>query len=770
MLGCALLVLGLTGWWMATRVLDDDGFADVVATASQRPAVRDYIGEQASLRLARSSDFVSAARPVVSQAISQAIDTPPVTNAIRQFVSAAHAQVFRINDARLVNIDASKATVTIRAALQGADPALAAKLPPSVLNSATTISQSNTIDLLARASVWVRILYIPVGLIGIALLVLAAWLSRDRTHAVRFVGFTFMVAGAFPIGLYLATPLFASVAGSDSEPGRGAAVAAFVRVLLTRLVDCGWALVLIGLLLALAAGNDGGDLAARWGRARAWLGRIHPLTRWRFAGAGGLVVLAVLMMIWPLTLLRDVFFIAGIGVLYVGLVIGLRAAGFLVPGYPTPRVRKRQLGLVVTIMGAILVGTTAATAVVVVRTQPSGRANPSASGCNGFIGLCDERLNQIVWPASHNAMNSAAYNFYQAEQTLTVTDQLNAGVKVLLLDVYYGYQDHGIVRTNLAGGVDRSTLNADVGPEGVDELNRLGALTGALDTSGKKQDLYFCHDYCELGAVKAVSVLKEIKTYLDRNPTDVLMLDFEDYVQPADLEKALKQADLFDSIYTLPKTGPLPTLLDMITPKSSDEKANPRRLITTSERHPNEQPWLTGTYNLMQETPYTFTSISQFNCDPNRGLTSNPMLLVNHWLRASGPPDPVAANTVNSTATLTARMQQCIAARGTLPNILAVDFIAVGDLISVVNQFNGAIAQLTGVTQFWNDAIAGTRVDPNLSDVERQQAATSVRLPMMSDADARQLLGIVADRLQPPDLAHDLDMVSPVRPTPVATK
>ena len=113
-------------------------------------------------------------------------------------------------------------------------------------------------------------------------------------------------------------------------------------------------------------------------------------------------------------------------------------------------------------------------------------------------------------------------------------------MKVLLLDAYYGYQDHGIVRTNLAGGVDRSTLNADIGAEGVDELNRLGALTGTVDTSGKKQDLYFCHDYCELGAVKAVSVLKEIKAYLDRNPTDVLMLDFEDYVQPADLREGTR--------------------------------------------------------------------------------------------------------------------------------------------------------------------------------------------------------------------------------------
>jgi hypothetical protein len=767
--GCAFLILGITGWWLATRVLDDDGFADVVATSSQQPAVRDYIGEQASLRLARTSGFVSAARPVVSQAISAAIDTPPVTNAIHQFASAAHAQLFRINDARRVDIDASQATVTIRAALESADPVLAAKLPANILNPATSVSQSNTIDVVAHASVWVRTLYIPVGLVGLALLLLASFWAEDRTHAVRFIGFTFMVAGVFPIGVELATPLLPSIDGATTDPGLGAAIAAFVRVLLSRLVDSGWALLIVGLLLALAAGADGGDLAARRQRARAWLRSNGTKVRWRLLGAAGLIVIATFMITRPTALLRTGLFVAGIGVLYTGLVFGLHACGLLVPGTPTVRVRKRQLGAIAAAMVAVLVATNAAAVVAIVVTKPAGRANPSASGCNGFIGLCDERLNQIVWPASHNAMNSSAYNFYEAEQTLTVGEQLNAGVKVLLLDAYYGYQDHGIVRTNLAGGVSRSTLNSDIGAAGIDELNRLGALTGTVDTSGKKQDVYFCHDYCELGAVKAVDVLKEVKAYLDRNPTDVLMIDFEDYVQPADLQKVLQQADLFDSVYTLPKSGPLPTLLDMVSAKPG-EKQNPRRLIVTSERHPDVVPWLGGTYDLMQETPYTFNSISAFNCEPNRGLTSNPMLLVNHWLRSSGPPDPVEATKVNSEAELTTRMQQCIADRGRLPNILAVDFVAIGDLISTVNTFNGAIAQVTGVAQFWNDALSGDLVDKNLSAAERQQAASSLRLPATTDAAARQVLGIVADRLTVPDLVNDLKTVTTTSNGPATTK
>ena len=128
------------------------------------------------------------------------------------------------------------------------------------------------------------------------------------------------------------------------------------------------------------------------------------------------------------------------------------------------------------------------------------------------------------------------------------------------------------------------------------------------------------------------------------------------------------------------------------------------------------QPWLTGTYNLMQETPYTFTSISQFNCEPNRGLTSNPMLLVNHWLRSCGPTRSGRGEHRQFDRQLTARMQQCIAARGDPAQHSRGRLRRGRRPDTVVNQFNGAIAQLTGVTQFWNDAISGDRVDKNLSD------------------------------------------------------
>jgi hypothetical protein len=167
----------------------------------------------------------------------------------------------------------------------------------------------------------------------------------------------------------------------------------------------------------------------------------------------------------------------------------------------------------------------------------------------------------------------------------------------------------------------------------------------------------------------------------------------------------------------------------------------------------------------MQETPYTFTAINQFNCRPNRGASTNPMLLVNHWLRPNGPPDPGEASDVNSSATLTARMQQCEKVRRKLPNILAVDFFAIGDTVKVVDNFNAAVANVTGTAGLVDRVIDAQRSDPNLSDQDRADLDQWKRLPFVSAADAQALLGPVAKKLAVPqrvkDLEHALATIGP---------
>ena len=113
-----------------------------------------------------------------------------------------------------------------------------------------------------------------------------------------------------------------------------------------------------------------------------------------------------------------------------------------------------------------------------------------------------------------------------------------------------------------------------------------------------------------------------------------------------------------------PGATTLPTLYDMVATNKVEKR---RRLIVMSEKHPGVYPWLLGTYTVSEETPFTFTAIADFNCKPNRGGTGKDFFILNHWLRPDGPPDPVAAGTVNSQKTLTHRLQQCITERQQRP-------------------------------------------------------------------------------------------------------
>ncbi len=570
-------------------------------------------------------------------------------------------------------------------------------------------------------------------LAGLVVLLLTAFRARDRVHALRVIGVAGAVAGAVLIGVGAATPAFAEVAGTNA-PGRGEAVAQFIDVLLGRLVGAGKGFVVVGIALALAPGHDGGDLRDRWERIQAWVAGKRLTPRWRLAGGLALVFLAALALTSPGTLFDFAFAVAALGVLYVGIVVCLRATGLLVTDHSIKPLHRRQVVGVFAAMVAAIVITSLAAVTVVSSNTDSARANPTNQGCNGYIELCAQRLNQVIWPGSHNAMSSSAYNFLGAEHTITIPEQLNAGARFLMIDAYYGYDDDGLVRTNLAGGVDRAKFLAERGPDALRELDRLGALTGTADTSGKKQDVYFCHDFCELGAVKAEEVFSGVADFLDRNLTDVVILDVEDYVKPKDLKQALIDADLFDRVW-FPKRGAdaLPSLYDMVVPRKQSAPERRRRLLVMSEKHAEEYPWLLRTYSVSEETPFTFSAVGDFNCDPNRGGTGKDFFILNHWLRPNGPPDPVEAGRVNSEKTLTQRIQQCTTERQRVPDVVAVDFTAIGDLYKTVNLFNAAIAKRSGVTPAINRAVRKARASGVLTEAELADLEALRRLPAITD-------------------------------------
>jgi hypothetical protein len=89
------------------------------------------------------------------------------------------------------------------------------------------------------------------------------------------------------------------------------------------------------------------------------------------------------------------------------------------------------------------------------------------------------------------------------------------------------------------------------------------------------------------------------------------------------------------------------------------------------------------------ETPYTFHAPDQFTCKDNRGGGSALLFQINHWIESTPAPKPSNAAIVNRYDFLLDRARKCMKQRKHLPNIIAVDFYKVGDLLGVVRTLNG---------------------------------------------------------------------------------
>ncbi len=737
-----LLVVGATGWWMTTRVLNADGFADVMAKSLHDQPVRDYVADLITLRLARDTSIVAAARPIVRSAVSAALDTAPVEAAVRSGAQRAHRQAFRSNGAAFAEIDALQASAAVRIALESINPDLAAKLPPNVLQASTRVAQSAVLQNVVSSARWIRWLFGPVLVVGAAMMVMAVARAKNRTRALHSAGASLAVGGALLAGMSLAGPTYAWLT-DGVESSRADAIVALVERFLGRLQGAGVGMIAVGLVVATAPGRDGADLRDRWHRTVQFVRQRTALRRWRLATSAVLVLASFLLLTKPRGVLAVAVAASALVSLHVGVLLALRTSNMLSPAeYQTARLRPRTFVAVAATMAVSAVATGSGALAVVASAGRPTKVSAKVGGCNGYIELCYLRLNQMMFPGSHNSMSSSAANFLSAEHTIPISEQLNAGARLLMLDLYYGYDDHGLIRTNLAGGAPRAQILAEQGADAVAALDRFGALTGSVDTSGKKKDVYLCHDYCELGASKAAIELAAIRDFLVKNRNEVVILDLEDYVTPTDIKLLLQQTQLIDRVWIPdPKATDLPYLADFIDPERNNGTENNRRLIVLSEKHGGEYPWLIPAYSLLEETPYTFKTIAEFSCTPNRGGTGKPLFLLNHWLRTTGVPSPAKAKETNSAAELTRRIQQCATERHRLPNLVATDFTEVGDLYRTATKFNAATAVLAGVTATIDVDLAQERQSGTLSPAELQDIADLRRLPTITEQEALSLAG-----------------------------
>jgi hypothetical protein len=315
---------------------------------------------------------------------------------------------------------------------------------------------------------------------------------------------------------------------------------------------------------------------------------------------------------------------------------------------------------------------------------PQGDPEDVGAGCNGHVELCDRGYDEVAYAATHNSMSAASLRGWLfTYQPDGVVEQLDHGIRVLLIDSWYGRRTdrHGLVAT--AGPRREKGLaeaRAVLGERIADRALRVRDAAG-LDPQGPQRP-YLCHAMCELGSTPWLDSLRDVRAWLDAHPDEVVTLFVQDEVSPEDTADVFEEAGLLPYVYTPGEQGAWPTLGEMV---ESGE-----RLVVLMENQGGgaAYPWLLQGFEWVQETPYLFEDPSQFSCAANRGDPDASLFLVNHWITDKGRTASTAEQ-VNSRDVLLPRLEECEAERGLLPNYVAVDQYDLGDLLDVVDTLNG---------------------------------------------------------------------------------
>ena len=326
-----------------------------------------------------------------------------------------------------------------------------------------------------------------------------------------------------------------------------------------------------------------------------------------------------------------------------------RWRGAPVPRASFPNVRRRLLiPLLVAVACALL---------------PALASGAEKQRCNNMRILCERTFDEVVLPGTHNAMSSESLGYEFPNQSVGIPEQLDGGIRALLIDTHYGrLQPDGTVRTDDDGKIT----------EGV-------------------RGTYLCHVLCEIGATKLAPALREIRKWLRANPDNVLLIENEDYISSEDFASAMRRSGLLDHVYRGSR-APWKTLEQMI--------AKRHQVVMLADRNSRGDPsWYRPTYEgLMEETPYTFNPPSKLtdpenwpeSCQPNRGGTDGSLFLMNHWSPSRPPAEPNLEQSaqVNAFDVIVGRAKKCARIRGRIPTLVAVDQFTAGDVIAAVRELN----------------------------------------------------------------------------------
>ncbi len=683
--GALLLFAALFALWAADALVDSDGFSERAVRALDDEDVQRFVSNFLVEELIEQGEpGLIAARPLIEAAVQAVIGTPAFAQLYETALRQTHSALFSDEPIVLQLVDAA---IAVEVTVARFNPDLAAELP-SLDSAVIELADSEYVDSALGIARAIRFLSAVLPLLALAAFAGSCAIARGRRRALLRIGLTVAIVAALTI-----VALDAGKAALEELAGgglRGAAGAGVWDAFLGDLRAWSFALGAGGLVLAAASSSRLAGLDAGETLRRVWLLATAPQSNaGRLVRAVAAVVLGWLALFRTDDLVTVVVAVAGLAALYLGLMELMRllwkeraATASDVARVATAPELRSQLSPVVRIaaFAALLAGGAAGVALLLAGLGLLGGddGGDRVTVCNGHAALCTRPLNEVAFAATHNSMSAASEEGWLfAAHRDGIAEQLDGGVRGLLIDVWFGFRSVTGVATELLGK-DRAAMVELYGAEVVEARERIAAGLGPLED----RELYLCHGFCEVGATPLREALQDIRRFLGTNPGEVLIVFIQDEAPAEDIAAAVVEAGLERYAYAHPgRDAPWPTLGELVD-------RNERLIVMTEHAERAPVPWLHRGFELTQETPFAFRSVDDLSCAPNRGAADAPLFLVNHWIEDVAP-TPKDAELLNAREVLLPRLRECAAERGLTPNLVAVNFYRSGDLFAVVDEING---------------------------------------------------------------------------------
>jgi hypothetical protein len=681
-------VAAIVTLYLRDEVANRDQFADRATAALKDPTVRDVASREIVVGLIeRGSPDLVTARPLLETAVGAVVGTDAFRGLVRGSALQAHSLLFDRGGAFVLDL-ADTGTVVL-SAVRSLAPDVARRLPENADTTLVDLRDRTFAEQTLHAADTVRRWALILPVLALALLAAALALARDRGRVLTVFGLGLGIfATVAEIALATArTLVLRGLHGSDTLPtadlraAAGGVWDAFLGDLGGLLLIC----AVVGFVLAAgvlsAIDPDAVRRQARRLAARPQAPAALGVRGFVIACAG------LLVLVEPDLALRVIAYILGAALVYAGateLLTALHRAGLDLPQRRPARPSRRRLAIAVGAALLTLVLASAAAALVLREdTQRQAAAAPPA-GCNGSKALCDRRLNEVLFPGTHNSMGAAdAPGWTVPDQRRAIPRQLTDGIRLFLLDPHYGRTlSGGRVQTDFAGeGRDANKVAKELDDGALRALDRLGLSISRTTTQARgPREVWLCHTVCELGATRMTDTLTQMRRYLQANPGAVLELVLESYVTDASLKQVFDATGTTQYAATLHRGEPLPTLGELV-------RSGKRMVVFTEDEPDGSVPWLSSAFEWIQDTPLGNRNAAAFTCRRYRGSADSPLLMLNNWVERF-PPSPSAQRPVLTKAFLNQRIAQCERERGMPVSGVAVDFYDEGDLVEVASAHN----------------------------------------------------------------------------------